>query len=57
MFGLFKKKSKLDKLQDEYKKLLEEAYKLSKTNRQESDKRQVEAQALLDQIDVLQKSA
>ncbi|WP_452598396.1 Lacal_2735 family protein [Pontimicrobium sp. MEBiC01747] len=57
MFGLFKKKSRLDKLQDEYKKLLLEAHKLSKTNRQESDKRQVEARTLLDQIEVLQKSA
>lgn len=57
MFGLFKKKSRLDKLQDEYKKLLLEAHKLSKTNRQESDKKQVEARTLLDQIEVLQKSA
>lgn len=57
MFGLFKKKSRLDKLQDDYRKLLEEAFKLSKTNRQESDKRQAEAQTLLDQIEVLQKSA
>jgi len=57
MFGLFKKKSRLDKLQDEYKKLLLEAYRLSKTNRQESDKRQAEARTLLSQIEVLQKSA
>ena len=57
MFGLFKKKSRLDKLQDDYRKLLEESFKLSKTNRQESDKRQAEAQAILDQIEVLQKSA
>ena len=57
MFGLFKKKSRLDKLQDEYRKLLEDAFKLSQSNRQESDKKQVEAQALLEQIEVLQKSA
>ncbi|WAC03942.1 Lacal_2735 family protein [Lacinutrix neustonica] len=53
MFGLFKKKSKLEKLQEQYKKLLEESYKLSTTNRSESDKKQAEAQAILDQIDIL----
>lgn len=57
MFGLFKKKSRLDKLQDEYKSLLEDAYTLSKTSRSESDKKQVEAQYILVQIEVLQKSA
>ena len=56
MFGIFKSKSKLDKLQDEYKKLLEASYKLSTTNRSESDKKQAEAQAILDQIEVLQQS-
>ena len=54
MFGIFKKKSKLDKLQDEYKKLLEQSYKLSTTNRTESDKKQAEAQKILKQIEVLQ---
>lgn len=56
MFGLFKKKSKLDKLQDDYKKLLEESFKLSTTNRSESDKKQAEAQTILDQIDILKQS-
>lgn len=55
MFGLFKKKSELDKLQDLYKKLLEESYKLSTSNRSESDKKQAEAHAVLQQIEVLQK--
>jgi hypothetical protein len=54
MFGLFKKKSELEKLQDKYKKLLEESFKLSTTNRSESDKKQAEAQAVLEQIEVLQ---
>ena len=57
MFGLFKKKSALDKLQDQYKKLLEESYKLSTTNRSESDKKQAEAQAILEQIEAIQKTS
>lgn len=56
MLGLFKKKSKLDKLHEQYKKILEESYKLSTTNRSESDKKQAEAQAILDQIDILKQS-
>ena len=54
MFGIFKKKSQLDKLQEQYKKLLEESYKLSATNRSESDKKQAEAQNILQQIEILQ---
>lgn len=38
MFGLFKKKSPEEKLQEEHKKVLEDAFKLSKSNRSESDK-------------------
>tara|TARA_R110002012_G_scaffold255422_2_gene435372 strand:+ start:820 stop:990 length:171 start_codon:yes stop_codon:yes gene_type:complete len=53
MFGLFKKKTELEKLQDQHKKLLEEAYKLSSTNRTASDKKQLEAQHVLDKIDAL----
>jgi hypothetical protein len=33
MFNIFKKKSKVEKLNDQYKKLLEESYELSTTNR------------------------
>lgn len=54
MFGIFRKKSKLDKLQDQYKNLLEQSYKLSTTNRSESDKKQAEAQKILEQIEILQ---
>ncbi|WGD34334.1 Lacal_2735 family protein [Olleya sp. YS] len=53
MFGIFKKKSQLDKLQEQYRKLLEESYKLSTTNRSESDKKQAEAQSILQQIEIL----
>lgn len=38
MFGLFKKKSPLEKLQEDHKKVLEDAFTLSKSNRSESDK-------------------
>ena len=53
MFGLFKKKSELEKLQEKYKKLLEDAFKLSTSNRSESDKKQFEAEQVLKQIEAL----
>lgn len=37
MFGIFGKKLPLEKLQKEHKKILEEAFKLSKINRSQSD--------------------
>lgn len=55
MFGLFKKKSPEEKLQEHYQKLLKESFELSKTNRSKSDKKQAEAQAVLEQIDALKK--
>lgn len=54
MFGLFKKKSKLAVLQESYEKLLRESFELSKINRTESDKKVVEAQAVLKQIESYQ---
>tara|TARA_R110000850_G_scaffold277086_1_gene422334 strand:+ start:58745 stop:58912 length:168 start_codon:yes stop_codon:yes gene_type:complete len=55
MFGLFKKKSKEEILQAKYKNLLKESFELSKTNRAASDKKQAEAQAVLDEIEALKK--
>ena len=46
MFGLFKKTPEKEKLEKQYKKLLDEAYKLSHTNRQASDAKMVEAEAI-----------
>ena len=43
MFGLFKKKTELEKLQGQYKKLMKDAFDLSKTNRSESDTKYAEA--------------
>ena len=54
MFGLFKKKTPLEKLQEKYNKLTEEAYKLSKIDRKASDAKQAEAEEVLKQIDALQ---
>jgi hypothetical protein len=54
MFGLFKRKSELEVLQQKYEKLLAEAYKLSSINRSESDKKVGEADVVLKQIELLQ---
>lgn len=43
MFGLFKKKSELEKLQEEHKKVLEKAFQLSKSDRSGSDSLYAEA--------------
>lgn len=51
MFGLFKKKSEKEKLQEKYKKLLEEAFQLSKVDRKASDIKTAEANDLLDRIE------
>ena len=53
MFGLFKKKSELDKLREQYKKLQEESFRLSKTNRSESDKKLAEAEDVYKKIEAL----
>ena len=55
MFGLFKKKSELDKLQEKYEKLLKEAYILSTSNRKLSDSKTGEANEVLDKIELLKK--
>lgn len=55
MFGLFKKKSELENLQEKYEKLMKEWHKLSTVNRTESDKKYAEAEAIAKQIDVLKK--
>lgn len=55
MFGLFKKKSKIEKLQLEYKKLLEESHRLSTSNRSLSDEKAYEANEILNEIDKIKK--
>jgi len=56
MFGLFKKKSEVEKLKDSYKTLLNEAFKLSTTNRKQSDLKAAEANEVLNKIEFLQKN-
>ena len=53
MFGLFKKKTDLEKLQDQYKKLQKEAFDLSKSNRQQSDAKLKEADDVGKKIEAL----
>jgi hypothetical protein len=53
MFGLFKKKSEKEKLSAEYKKLMEEAFNLSKTDRKASDAKTAEADAILKKMEAL----
>ena len=53
MFGLFKKKTEREKLLDQYKKLKEEAFILSKTNRTESDRLEQEAHEVSKKLDLI----
>jgi hypothetical protein len=53
MFGIFKKKSPIEKLEAKYQKLMEEAYRLSTINRRESDQKTAEANEILKQIEAL----
>ena len=55
MFGLFKKKSEVDKLQIKYEKLMKEWHSLSTVNRSESDEKYAQAQDIQKQIEQLQK--
>ena len=55
MFGLFKRKTKTEKLNEKYKKLLAEAHQLSSSNRKASDAKQYEAEQILLKIDMLTK--
>jgi len=51
MFGIFKRKSKKEKLQAEYEKLLRESYLLSSSNRKMSDKKIFEADQIMNIIE------
>lgn len=53
MFGLFKKKSEKEKLSAKYKKLLEEAHRLSHIDRKAGDAKLAEAEELIKQIENL----
>ena len=53
MFGLFKKKTETEKLQQQYDKLLREAYLLSTTNRKMSDQKTFEANEIMKEMEAL----
>lgn len=53
MFGLFKRKTETEKLQDRYKKLMAEWHDLSSIDRSASDAKYAEAQKVLDHLDEL----
>lgn len=53
MFGIFKKKSEKEKLQDQYAKLLKESHRLSTINRAESDLKAAEADEIAKKIEAM----
>ncbi len=55
MFGLFKKKSEIDILNESYKKLMQQAHQLSTSNRKLSDEKVFEAEEIMKQIVKLEK--
>jgi len=52
---LFKRKTELEKLNDKYNSLMEESYKLSRTNRTKSDEKTFEADEVMSEIVRLEK--
>ena len=54
MFGLFKKKSEKDKLEEQYESLLKESHRLSTINRTQSDAKAAEANEVLKKIEALE---
>jgi hypothetical protein len=57
MFNFFKKKSPIEDLELRYRKLLEESYRLSTTDRKASDQKRAEAEELALEIDKLRNQA
>ena len=55
MFGLFKKKSKMNILEEKHKRILKEAYDLSTVDRKKSHLKYAEADAVSLEIEALQK--
>ena len=56
MFKFFRKKTKIQKLKDKYKILIEEAYHLSKYSRAKSDSKTAEASEILFEIEEIEKN-
>ena len=56
MFGIFKRKTEKEKLLIRYKKIKEEAFRLSKIDRRKSDEKEKEANDILDAINKIEKA-
>ena len=56
MFGLFKKKTVVEKLNDKYDQLMKESFELSKINRKASDEKYAEADNIMKEIEKLKAS-
>lgn len=54
MFRLFKKKTEKEKLQAQYKKMMEKSFQLSSSNRKESDILRAEAEKIALEIEKLE---
>jgi len=52
---IFKPKTQIEKLEKKYKKILAEAFELSKTSRTASDEKYAEAVRIVDEIERLKK--
>ena len=53
MFGLFKKKSEKEKLNETYQKLMKEYHRLSTIDRKQADHKMAEADAIAKKIDAI----
>ena len=56
MFGLFKKKTEKQTLEEAYQKLTKESFDLSKTNRKASDQKAYEAEQVMKKLESLVKT-
>lgn len=56
MFGIFKRKTEKEKLLVRYKKIKDEAYRLSKIDRRKSDEKEKEANDILDAINKIEQA-
>jgi hypothetical protein len=54
MFGLFKKKTEKEKLQEKYSSLMKESFDLSKSNRTLADQKYAEAMEIQKEIEMLE---
>jgi hypothetical protein len=54
MFGLFKKKSEKEKLEDQYEKLMKESFNLSRTDRTKADAKVAEADEIRKKLDAME---